>query len=42
VNLVRASEADAFAQKLLEGYLASTGIAAELYHCHAAAGAHPA
>ncbi len=41
VNLVHATEADAFAQKLLEGYLASTGIAAELYHCHAAAGAHP-
>jgi galactokinase len=40
VNLVHTSEADAFAERLLEGYLAATGIAAELYHCHAAAGAH--
>ena len=39
VNLVHASEADAFGLKLLEGYLAATGIAAEVYHCRAAAGA---
>jgi galactokinase len=39
VNLVEASEADAFARKLLKEYLAATGIAAEVYHCHAAAGA---
>ena len=40
VNLVRAAEADGFGQRMLEAYLAATGIAAELYHCHAAAGAH--
>src|SRR5271170_2054469 len=40
VNLVQASEADGFGMRLLKGYLAATGIAAELYHCHAAAGAH--
>jgi galactokinase len=40
VNLVRSSEANSFANRLREGYLAATGIAAELYHCHAAAGAH--
>jgi len=39
VNLVHAAEADDFARRLLEGYLAVTGIAAEAYHCHAAAGA---
>ena len=40
VNLVQASEAEDFGMRLLKGYLAATGIAAELYHCHAAAGAH--
>jgi galactokinase len=40
VNLVRVDEAEAFGQRMLEAYLAATGIAAELYHCHAAAGAH--
>ena len=40
VNLVQASEAEGFGMRLLKGYLAATGIAAELYHCHAAAGAH--
>jgi galactokinase len=40
VNLARASEADAFGIRLLEEYLAATGIAGEVYHCHAAAGAH--
>ncbi len=39
VNLVRAAEAEDFGRRMLEGYLAATGIAAELYHCHAAAGA---
>jgi galactokinase len=39
VNLVRAAEAEDFGRKMLEGYLAATGIAAELYHCHAASGA---
>jgi galactokinase len=39
VNLVRATEADGFGQRMLEGYRAATGIAAELYHCHAASGA---
>jgi galactokinase len=39
INLVHAAEADDFARNLLEGYLAATGIAAEAYHCHAAAGA---
>jgi galactokinase len=41
VNLVKSEDADAFARKLLERYLAATGIAAEIYHCHAADGAHP-
>jgi galactokinase len=40
VNLVYAAEAEGFAARLLEGYRAATDIAAELYHCHAAAGAH--
>ena len=40
VNLVHANEAEEFANKLLKDYLKATGIAAELYHCHAAAGAH--
>lgn len=40
VNLVEAQEADGFAKRLLEGYLAATGIAAEIYHCTAADGAH--
>ena len=39
INLVDAGEADAFGQRLLAAYLAATGIAAEVYHCHAAAGA---
>jgi galactokinase len=40
VNLVEAAAAGDFAQRLLQGYLRATGIAAEIYHCHAAAGAH--
>jgi len=40
VNLVQAGEAVGFAGRLLEEYLAATGIAAEAYHCRAAAGAH--
>jgi galactokinase len=40
VNLVEAGEAEGLAERLLEGYLASTGIAAEAYHCRAAAAAH--
>jgi len=40
VNLVESAEAEGFARRLLEGYLAATGIVAEVYHCHAAAGAH--
>jgi len=40
VNLVQAGEAEGFAERLLRAYLASTGIAAEAYHCRAAAGAH--
>ncbi len=40
VNLVHATEADGFAKRLLEKYLAATGIAAEAYHCRTAAGAH--
>jgi galactokinase len=39
VNLVHAEEAEGFGKRLQEGYLARTGIAAELYHCRAAAGA---
>jgi galactokinase len=39
VNLVRSGEAQAFGEKLREGYLATTGIEAEVYHCSAAAGA---
>jgi galactokinase len=40
VNLVHSSEAEGFAKKLVEEYFASTGIAAEIYLCRAAAGAH--
>ncbi len=40
VNLVETPEADGFSQRLLQGYLAATGIAAEIYRCQAAAGAH--
>ncbi|AXC11789.1 Galactokinase [Acidisarcina polymorpha] len=40
VNLVHTAEADQFGKKMLEEYLQATGIAAEIYHCHAAAGAH--
>lgn len=40
VNLVRTGEADGFSHKLVAGYLTATGIAAEIYQCFAAAGAH--
>jgi galactokinase len=40
VNLVKAAEAEKFAEKLVGGYLGATGISAEVYHCRAAAGAH--
>jgi galactokinase len=40
VNLVRSPSAEEFAERLLREYLVATGIAAEVYHCHAAAGAH--
>jgi len=40
VNLVKAEQADAFAQRLVAGYLTATGIAAEIYQSQAGAGAH--
>lgn len=40
VNLVESRSAEEFSQRLLEEYRAATGISAEIYQCHAAAGAH--
>jgi len=40
VNLVEASEAEAFSSRLRDGYQQSTGIQPEIYLCHASAGAH--
>jgi len=40
VNLVESAEAPGFSDRLLENYRAATGISAEIYLCHAAAGAH--
>jgi galactokinase len=40
VNLVNADQAAAFAARLHEEYKARTGIDAEIYRCHASAGAH--
>lgn len=41
VNLVEAEKAAEFAARLGEEYRAATGIVAEIYRCHASAGAHP-
>ena len=40
INLVEQAEAKAFAQALKERYRKATGIDAEIYICHASAGAH--
>lgn len=40
VNLVEADKAAEFATRLGEDYRAATGIDAEIYRCHASAGAH--
>jgi galactokinase len=40
INLVRSEDANAFAARLLEGYLAATGKTGEIYLCRAAAAAH--
>jgi len=40
VNLVEEEVAAHFAEQLREEYRAATGIAAEIYRCHASAGAH--
>lgn len=40
VNLVEAAHARRFAQNLREGYKQATGIDADIYLCHASAGAH--
>ncbi len=40
VNLVEQRHAEAFAAALKEQYRAATGIDAEIYRCHASAGAH--
>ncbi|HVT96662.1 MAG TPA: galactokinase [Acidobacteriaceae bacterium] len=40
VNLVHADHAEQFAEGLHEEYRARTGIDAEIYRCHASAGAH--
>jgi len=41
VNLVESEKAAEFAAQLGEDYRAATGIVAEIYQCHASAGAHP-
>ena len=41
VNLVHAGQAEDFAAQLHEEYRIRTGIRAEIYRCHASAGAHP-
>ena len=40
VNLVENVQAEAFSSHLREGYREATGIAADIYLCHASAGAH--
>jgi galactokinase len=40
VNLVEQRHAEEFAAALKERYRAATGIDAEIYQCHASAGAH--
>jgi galactokinase len=40
VNLVENAQAEAFSSYLREGYREATGIAADIYLCHASAGAH--
>ena len=40
VNLVRAENATAFVEAMRAGYLAATGITAEIYTSRASAGAH--
>lgn len=40
VNLVHADQAAKFASRLHDDYRAATGIDAEIYRCHASAGAH--
>lgn len=40
VNLVENARAEAFSANLREGYRQATGIAADIYLCHASAGAH--
>jgi galactokinase len=40
VNLVESDRSIGFSERLLENYRASTGISAEIYQCHPAAGAH--
>lgn len=40
VNLVEQSHADTFIEHLREGYREATGIAADIYRCHASAGVH--
>jgi galactokinase len=40
INLVEAERADRFVERLKEEYRAATGIAAEIYPCHASAAAH--
>jgi galactokinase len=40
VNLVEQNHADAFIENLRQGYQKATGIEADIYRCHASAGAH--
>jgi galactokinase len=40
VNLVETEQAPVFVERLRQGYLQATGIHAEIYLCHASAGAH--
>jgi galactokinase len=40
VNLVEQAHAAAFIEHLRDGYRAATGIDADIYRCHASAGAH--
>ncbi|GGG99714.1 galactokinase [Silvibacterium dinghuense] len=40
VNLVEQAHADTFIEHLREGYHRATGIAADIYRCHASAGVH--
>ncbi|HEX3471526.1 MAG TPA: galactokinase [Silvibacterium sp.] len=40
INLVESAEAGAFSEHLRQGYQKATGIEADIYLCHASAGAH--